>query len=116
MPVPVPPAKDHTWPWWILAALYAYCSLVLHIIAKRTNTPKAWLAWLPVINFYLMCKIARRPGWWFWLLLIPLVNIVIGVIVWVGISKARNKAGWLGALMLLPVINLVIPGYLAFSK
>ena len=114
--MPIPPAKDHMRLWWILAALYVYYSLVLHIIAKKAHTPKGWLAWLPVINLYLTCKIARRPGWWFWLLLIPPINIVISVIVWVGISKVRNKAGWLGVLMLLPVVNLIIPGYLAFSR
>jgi len=113
---PLPPSVKHPiWPW-ILIALYIYCSLMLHIIAKKTATPKGWLAWIPPLSIYLMCKIAGKPGWWFWLFMIPIVNIIIGIIVWTEIAKARNKAGWLGVLMLVPIINLMIPGYLALSK
>ena len=46
---------------------------------------------------------------------IPLVNIVIFIIVWMGIAEARNKPGWWGILMLVPVVSLVVPGYLAWS-
>ena len=47
---------------------------------------------------------------------IPLVNIVIAVIVWMGIVEARGKPSWLGILMLIPVVNIIIPGFLAFTE
>ncbi|UCD20309.1 MAG: hypothetical protein JSU64_03985 [candidate division WOR-3 bacterium] len=62
-----------------------------------------------------MCKIAGKPGWWLILFFIPLINIVIGIIVWIKICEARKKPGWLGILMIIPFINLIIPGILAFS-
>lgn len=103
--------------YWILwLIVYVYMALCLMAIAKKTNTPNAVLAWIPIANVYLMCKVAGKPGWWLILLLIPLVNIVIAIIVWMGIAKARNKPDWLGILMIIPVVNLIIPGYLAFSK
>jgi len=101
---------------WILLILYIYLSLALHIIAKKTATPLGWLAWIPIVNFYLMNRIAGRPGWWFWLFLIPWVNMVIAVIVWMGIAKVRNKTEWLGLLLLIPIVNFILPGYLAFSR
>jgi hypothetical protein len=85
------------------------------IIAKKTSTKDEWLAWIPIVNFYLMCKIAKKPGWWIVLFFIPLVNLIFIVIVWMEIAKTRNKPGWLGILIILPGINLIIPGILAFT-
>ena len=95
--------------------LYIWLALTLHIIANKTSTPNGWLAWIPIANLYLMCKGAGKAGWWTILFFIPLVNIVIAIIVWMGIAEARNKPSWLGILMIIPLVNLVIPGVLAFS-
>ena len=100
---------------WQLA-LYAWAALCLHIIARRTYTPDAWLAWIPVFNLYLMCKVARRPGWWFLLFLVPLVNIVVFALIWMDMAEARRQSSWLGILMLVPVANLVVIGVLAFAE
>jgi hypothetical protein len=96
-------------------ALYVYVSISLQIIAKKTNTANAWLAWIPIVNIFLMLNIARKPLWWFILCLIPLVNVVIMIIVWMAIAEARRKPSWWGILMIVPVVNLIVPGYLAFS-
>jgi hypothetical protein len=62
-----------------------------------------------------MLNIAQKPVWWFILFLIPLVNIVIAIIVWMAIAEARHKPNWWGILMIVPVVNLIVPGYLAWS-
>ncbi len=95
---------------------YIYFALCLQTIANKTNTENAWLAWIPIANIYLMTQIAGRPGWWLLLMFIPLVNIVIAIILWMGIAKARNKPEWLGITVILPFINLIVVGYLAFSE
>jgi hypothetical protein len=100
--------------FWVI--VYIYYAICLMMIANKTNTTNSWLAWIPIANIYLMCKIAGKPGWWVILFFIPFVNIVIAVIVWMKISEARNKPGWIGILMLIPFVNLIIPGYLAFSQ
>jgi len=97
-------------------ALYIWIALCLHIIANKTNTANPWLAWIPIANIYLMCKVGGKPGWWTILFFIPLVNIIIGIIVWMGIAEARNRPSWLGVLMIIPVVNFIIPGVLAFSS
>jgi hypothetical protein len=102
-------------PWLIWLGIYAYFALTLQMIASKTGTPNAWMAWVPIINTYLMCKIAGKPGWWVVLCFIPLVNIVIGVLIWMGIAEARHKPAWLGVLMLVPIANIIIPAHLAFS-
>jgi hypothetical protein len=94
---------------------YVYTSLALQTIAQKTNTENPWLAWIPIVNIVLMLNIAKKPVWWILLLLIPVVNIVIAVIIWMAIAEARNKPNWWGILAIVPFVNLIVPGYLAWS-
>ena len=99
-----------------LLVIYIYFAICLLKIAKRTNTPNGWMAWIPLVNVILMLQIAKKPLWWIILFFIPIVNIVIGVLVWMGICDALGKPNWLGILSIVPVANIILPGYLAFSK
>ncbi len=101
--------------FWGLA-VYTWFALCLYLIANKTGTPDAWLAWIPFANLYLMCRVAGLSGWWAILFFIPLVNLILVVVVWTNIARASNKPSWLGILMLIPLVNLVIPGVLAFSE
>ena len=102
-------------PLVLFAAGYIYLSLALMTIATKTSTPNAWLAWIPIANIFLMLSIAKKPMWWFILCLIPLVNIVIVIIVFMAIAQARNKPGWWGILLIIPLVNLIAMGYLAWA-
>ena len=62
-----------------------------------------------------MLNVAKKPVWWVVLFFIPLVNIVMAIIVWMGVAVARGKPDWWGILMIVPVANLIVPGYLAWS-
>jgi len=96
-------------------AMYVYMALALMTIAKKTNTENPWLAWIPIANLILMLNIAKKPIWWIILCLIPVVNIVFVIIVWMAIAEARHKPNWWGILLIVPVVNLIVPGYLAWS-
>jgi len=98
-----------------MLVLYVYHALALQTIATKTNTENPWFAWIPILNIILMLNIAKKPIWWILLFLIPLANIVIAIIVWMGIAEARNKPNWWGILMIVPAVNIVVPGYLAWS-
>jgi type II secretory pathway component PulF len=109
-------AMPSAWAWISSIIFYLYFSYSLYVIAQKTgNEANAWMAWIPIVNAFLMLQIAGEPMWWFILLLIPIVNIVIGIIVWMKIAEARNKPDWWGLLLLVPFVNIIVPGYLAFS-
>ena len=97
-------------------ALYIYFCLCLFLIAKTLNVTAAWTAWIPLVQIWAVVGSAGKPWWWILLLLVPLVNIFIGIYLWMCITENLNRNKWLGLLMLLPVINLVFLGILAFSK
>lgn len=103
--------------FWFLMTLffYVYGSIVVMLIAKKTNTSNAWMAWIPILNLYLLCRAAGKSIIWFIMFFFPFINIVAMVIVWSAIAEKRGKPGWWGLLMLVPVANIVIPAILAFG-
>lgn len=100
----------------LMIIFYAYFAICLQFLAKKTNTLNGWFAWIPIANIFLMLNIAQKPLWWIILFLIPLVNIVIGIIIWMAISEKRGKPAWYGILLIVPIVGIFIPAYLAFSK
>jgi len=99
----------------IVVAMYVYIALAVKTIAEKTNTENPWLAWIPIATFVLLLNIARKPIWWIVLLLIPLVNIIIVVMIWMAVAEARSKPSWWGVLMLVPGVSFIVPGYLAWA-
>jgi len=119
--------------------IYVYTSWALMSIARKTGTPRAWMAWVPIANIALAAKIAHAPGWTFPVVLLssllPLFSaalssivfslmltavsytIVIGITTWWWwrIAEARGFYGWVGLLMLVPVLNFIVLGIVAWK-
>ena len=71
-----------------------------------------WAAIIPIYNWYILCKIVGRPGWWVILLLIPFVNFIIGIIVCIDLAKSFGKGvGFAIGLILLGIIFFPILGF-----
>lgn len=99
----------------IALVMYVYMALAFMAMAKKTNTPNGWMAWVPILNIYLMVQIAGKPGWWFLLLLIPFVNFIVAIILYMAIAERCGKPSWMGLLVLVPIANIILPGLLAWS-
>lgn len=97
-------------------AVYVYYAVSLMTIAGKTETENGWMAWVPILNILLMCRVAGRPGWWLLLMLVPFVNIVVTIVLWMGIAEARGFASWWGVMMIVPFVSIIVPGYLAFAE
>lgn len=126
----------------IPVVIYLFLTLMVFLIAKKTNTSPAWLAFIPIANLYLLVKIAGKPGWWFWVILIPgvaigvlqgigmigsdianplsglagLVNLVLLLLIWLAIAKARSKSVIWGILTWLPCTCPIGLAYLGLSE
>jgi len=72
-----------------------------------------WKSIVPVYNLVVMLKLIGRPWWWLLLMLVPLVNLIPGVMVCFDLAKAYGKgtgAGF-GILILGPIFIM----WLAFG-
>ena len=106
----------------LILAVYIYTSIALMTIAKKTKTKHAWMAWIPILNFYLITQIAKQSGLWTLIVLAVFVPFgfvaflaIYGWMFWL-IAKRRKLQGWLGLLMIIPVVNLVMIGIIAWKK
>ncbi|MGO9244003.1 MAG: DUF5684 domain-containing protein [Verrucomicrobiia bacterium] len=94
-----------------------YLALVVLVIAGMWKTfvkagQPGWAILIPIYNFYVFLKIAGKPGWWLILMLIPLVNIVFGIIATVAFTERFGKGGgFVVGLIFLPFIFYPILGF-----
>jgi len=47
----------------LLIAIYAYSAFCIQTISNKTGTENSWFAWVPILNIYLLLKVAQKPGW-----------------------------------------------------
>jgi uncharacterized protein DUF5684 len=71
-----------------------------------------WACIIPIYNLYVWCKIVGRPWWWILLMLIPFVNFIILIILFIDLAKSFGKGVGFGiGLLLLSVIFFPILGF-----
>ena len=91
-----------------LIQLLIYVILVIGMWKVFTKAGRpGWAAIIPIYNFYILLKIAGKPGWWLLLVLIPVVNLVIVIITYVEVAKAFGKGVGFG-------IGLAFLGFIFF--
>ncbi len=90
--------------------------VVLFIAAQWAIFAKAgkpgWAAIIPIYSTIVLLQVVGRPVWWIILFLIPVVNIVFGIIVLNDLSKSfGHGAGYTLGLLFLSIIFFPILGF-----
>jgi hypothetical protein len=71
-----------------------------------------WAAIIPIYNMIVVLEITGRPIWWIFLFLIPLANIVFGIIIHVDLAKSFGQGvGFAIGLLLLSFVFYPILGF-----
>jgi hypothetical protein len=71
-----------------------------------------WGAIVPIYNIILICEITGRPTWWVVLTLIPFVNFIVLIILFIDLAKAFGKSAGFGlGLAILPLIFFPMLGF-----
>ncbi len=71
-----------------------------------------WACLVPIYNVIVMLEMARKPVWWIILFLIPFVQLVVVIIVYIEIAKNFGKGAGFGiGLALLSPIFWPILGF-----
>jgi hypothetical protein len=97
------------WIFW-LAFMILMIAACWKIFTKAGHP--GWASIIPIYNWYILCKIVGRPGWWVILLLIPFVNFIIGIILCIDLAKSFGKGVGFGiGLILLGLIFFPILGF-----
>ena len=105
----IPPV--FTFVYLALAVLFLASYWVLY---SKAGEP-GWASIIPIYNTIVMLKIGGKPWYWILLMLIPIVNIIIGIIALNAFLKAYGKGGF-GSVLLALLFPIFYYPYLAFSK
>lgn len=91
--------------------------IVLMIASLWTIFSKAgkpgWAAIIPIYNYVVMLEIIKKPIWWIVLMLIPIVNIIVGIIICIQLAKVFGKSTGFGIGILL--LGFIFLPMLAFG-
>jgi hypothetical protein len=116
---------------------YLYFAFALQSIAKKTNTPGSWMAWIPFVNLILLANIAGMY-WWPVLLIpviyglsfIPVQNILLSLLTlvlaltsllyfltyWEKTFKKVGMSQWWVLAIIVPILNFVAIGLAAWGR
>jgi hypothetical protein len=71
-----------------------------------------WATIVPIYNMVVLLNIVRKPVWWIVLFLVPFVNFIIIIMVYLEIAKVFGKgAGTAVGLLFLPFVFWPMPGF-----
>ena len=94
-----------------------YLAIVVLMIASlwkiftKAGKP-GWAAIVPIYNIIVMLQICEKPVWWIILMLIPLVNFIIAIILYVALAQVFGKGvGFAIGILLLPFVFLPMLGF-----
>jgi hypothetical protein len=96
------------WVFWLIwVVLILVAGWKMYVKAGQ----QGWVSLIPILNILGLLKIVHRPWWWILLLLIPFVNLVVGVIIMLDLAKAFGH----GVGMALVLVFLTVIGYLVLG-
>ena len=90
--------------------LILYLGIIVLLIASiwkiftKAGKP-GWAAIIPIYNFIVLLEIINKPVWWIVLILVPFVNFIIVIIMYLELAKVFGKSTGFGiGLVLLGVV------------
>jgi hypothetical protein len=94
----------------VILAFYIFC---LWKIFEKANKP-GWAAIIPIYNSIIVLEIVGKPVWWIILLLIPIVNIFVGLYIAHLLSKSFGHD--IGFTLFLIFLGFIAIPVLAFGN
>jgi hypothetical protein len=98
-------------PLYVPLVFLAVCLLfiVIHWIIFERAGQAGWKSLIPFYNTYIFMEIAGKPGWWMFLLIVPLVNIAIYFLAMLSLAKKFGRSELFGVgIAILPFIFLPV--------
>jgi hypothetical protein len=80
-------------------------------VFSKAGQPE-WAAIIPIYNTIVLLRIVGRPWWWILLMLIPVVDFVLVVIIYLDLARSYGKGTGFGVLTIFfPFVCIPILGF-----
>lgn len=90
-----------------LAVVYVIGAIFLGKLFKKADVP-SWIAWVPFYNTWKMLEIGGQQGFWAVLAIIPIVNYVSAVFMYIAMYHIGKKLGKEGVFVLLAIFLPIV--------
>ena len=100
----------------IAGSIHLLASALFWLICRKTHISPGPLVWLPVFQLIPLLRAANMQWFWFFISLVPVLNIIAGITWCVNIVKSRGKSPAVTFFLLFPITSLFAFLYLAFSS
>ena len=80
-----------------------YLIVILAVVAamwkifEKAGKP-GWAAIVPIYNIVILLEIIGKPVWWIVLMLIPFVNLIVGIMLYIELAKSFGKGAGVGTV------------------
>ena len=100
----------------ILVIAYVVLAFLLSRIFKKAGV-EGWKAWVPIYNTWITYELGGQKGWWALIMLVPVVNLVASVFLYIAMHQIGRNFGKDDTFVLwaifLPIVWYV---WLAFDQ
>lgn len=115
-------------PFWLLfvfilvgLAAYAYFGYCFMKMADRLGVENGWFAFVPFLNYWLMCQMGDKENSWFVVMLIgsfccPIVTTVMMILIMMDVAERLGFENFWGILLIIPIFNFYVLYKLAFTE
>lgn len=94
---------------WTSAALTVLMLAAVWKLFTKAGQP-GWKCLIPIYGAVVFLRIVGRPGWWFLLLCIPIVNLFLSLALCIDLARVFGKGGGYaaGLAFLTPIFLLML--------
>lgn len=103
--------------FWIFVLEYIAMAIAMYKLGStKLSAENPWMAWIPILQLWLLVELAELDWWYFFLFFIPIVNIFLFIYCWWRVFYQCDRAPILSILMLVPGVSVLLALYLAFTE
>lgn len=104
------PQVDFSGPMtFFMIMFFVYLAFAWMTIAKKLGYDKPWLAWIPIVNIFLIPILANKHWQWGFIVVVPVANVVF-FLMWIwNIYEQRNYPGALSLIPLAGIFPILSP-------
>ena len=95
--------------------IYLFSAYCLREMARKQAFSRPWFAWVPVLDVYLLCRVAGRGIVWTILVMLPFIDFIFLAIIFMRLSRRLHHNRFYGLLLLVPIIQFIVLWDLAFG-
>lgn len=104
------------WCAYATLALYIVVALGLSMLAARLGMRGGWMAWVPILNLFLLCRMARSSAAWIVPALIPIVGLAVLALLGARVARRLGMSAAIGALWGVPFAGALVPIPMALGR